>query len=325
MNGEITFAKKAFNLEDTMKDLPIDLKQLKYFIHVAELGSFTQAANYLDVAQPILSRQIRRLETTLGKSLLIRTGRGVTLNDSGKVLLEYSRQIMSLIDQVHDELIQGTLSGNIAIGIPPTLSRILSVPLTKKFREKLPEAKLIITESMTSTIEEKIADGRLNMGLLYNSNRSQDLDLKVLASENLYLIAPRNFPLKNYTTLSLEEASEIPLILPSYPNTFRKLIELEMTKSSLKPQVILEMNSINTIIELIVEGLGCGILSQKIIDTLNTEDQAKIKAVCMPSLKSKLYLATSNKHNITKTQKLTQEIILEVIHQYFPSNIPLEP
>ena len=69
-------------------DLPIDLKQLRYFIHIAEFGSFTKAADYLDVAQPLLSRQIRRLETTLGKSLLIRTGRGVTLNDSGKILLQ---------------------------------------------------------------------------------------------------------------------------------------------------------------------------------------------------------------------------------------------
>lgn len=300
-----------------MQHLPIDLKQLRYFIHVAELGSFTQAANYLDVAQPILSRQIRRLEITLGKSLLIRTGRGVSLNDSGKILLQYSRQIMALMEQVHDELIQGSVSGSISIGIPPTIARILSVPLTKLFRQTLPEARLIITEAMTSTIEDRIAEGRLNMGLLYNSSRSQDLDLEVLASENLYLIAPKSFQIKPTDTLSLEDIKDIPLILPSFPNTFRKLIELEMTKVSLKPNVILEMNSINTIIELIVEGLGCGILSKKILYTLRPEDRHKLQAICMPSLESRLYLATSNKRNITKTQSLTQKVILEIVDQYF--------
>lgn len=300
-----------------MNQLPIDLKQLRYFIHVAELGSFTQAANYLDVAQPILSRQIRRLETTLGKSLLIRTGRGVTLNDSGKILLQYSRQIMALMEQVNDELIQGSLAGSISIGIPPTLSRILSVPLTKLFRQTLPDAKLIITEAMTSSIEDRIAGGQLNMGLLYNSNRSQDLDLEVLASENLYLIAPKTFQFPKKNALSLNEIKDIPLILPSYPNTFRKLIELEMTKASLKPNVILEMNSINTIIELIVEGLGCGILSQKIISTLSQDDQTKVQAIKLPCLESKIYLAYSNKRNTTKTQSLTQKVILDIVDEYF--------
>lgn len=300
-----------------MKHLPIDLKQLRYFIHVAELGSFTQAANYLDIAQPILSRQIRRLETTLGKSLLIRTGRGVSLNDSGKILLQYSRQIMALMEQVHDELVQGSLAGSISIGIPPTLSRILSVPLTKLFRQILPDARLIITEAMTSTIEDRIAGGRLNMGLLYNSNRSQDLELEVLASENLYLIAPKTFKLPEKSSLFLADIQDIPLILPSYPNTFRKLVELEMTKVALKPNVILEMNSINTIIELIVEGLGCGILSQKILYTLSLEDQSKLQAIRIPCLESRLYLAMSNKRNITKTQSITQKIILDVVDQYF--------
>lgn len=300
-----------------MNQLPIDLKQLRYFIHVAELGSFTQAANYLDVAQPILSRQIRRLETTLGKSLLIRTGRGVTLNDSGKILLQYSRQIMALMEQVNDELIQGSLAGSISIGIPPTLSRILSVPLTKLFRQTLPDAKLIITEAMTSSIEDRIAGGQLNMGLLYNSNRSQDLDLEVLASENLYLIAPKTFQFPQTDALSLNDIKDIPLILPSYPNTFRKLIELEMTKASLKPNVILEMNSINTIIELIVEGLGCGILSQKIISTLSQDDQTKVQAIKLPCLESKIYLASSNKRNTTKTQSLTQKVILDIVDEYF--------
>lgn len=298
-------------------DLLIDLKQLRYFIHVAEFGSFTKAADYLDVAQPLLSRQIRKLETTLGKSLLIRTGRGVTLNDSGKILLRYSREIMALMEQVYEELIQGNLAGNISIGIPPTLARILSVPLTKVFREILPDAKLIITEAMTSTIEDRITTGRLDMGLLYNSNRSQDLELQILATENLYLIAPKAFHFKQSTALSLQEIENTPLILPSYPNTFRKLIELEMAKVGLKPNVILEMNSINTIIELIVEGLGCGILSKNILLTLSKEDQNKLQAIKLPCLESSLYLATSNKKNLTKTQETMQKIILKLIKHYF--------
>lgn len=298
-------------------DFPIEIKQLRYFIHVAEFGSFTKAADYLDVAQPLLSRQIRKLETTLGKSLLIRTGRGVMLNDSGKILLQHSREIMFLMSQVHEELVQGNLAGSISIGIPPTLARILSVPLTKVFRQTLPDARLIITEAMTSTIEDRIATGRLDMGLLYNSSRSQNLELQVLATENLFLIAPISLQLENSDALTLEILKNIPLILPSYPNTFRKLVEFEMTKTGLKPNVILEMNSINTIIELIVEGLGCGILSKKILTTLSKDDQAKLQAIKLPSLESRLFLATSNKKNTTKTQETMRKLVLKLVEDHF--------
>lgn len=300
-----------------MNNLPIDLKQLRYFIHVAEFGSFTQAANHLDVAQPILSRQIRKLETTLGKSLLIRNGRGVSLTDSGHILLQYSREILTLVGHVYEELVQGNLSGHISIGIPPTLARMLSVALTKKFHTAMPEARLIITEAMTSAIEDRIITGRLDMGLLYNTNRSQELDLQVLAKENLYLIAPKEYQFGDKKELRLQDIAGLPLILPSYPNTFRKLIEVEMTKSGLKPNVILEMNSINTIIELIVEGLGCGLLSRKILNTLSEDDRNKIQAICVPSLESRLYLATSNKRMITKTQTTMLQIIHGLINEYF--------
>lgn len=300
-----------------MKNLPIDLKQLRYFIHVAEFGSFTKAAHHLDVAQPILSRQIRKLETTLGKSLLIRNGRGVSLTDSGHILLQYSREILTLVGHIYEELVQGSLSGHISIGIPPTLSRLMSVSLTKQFHSAMPEARLVITEAMTSTIEDRIITGRLDMGLLYNTNRSQELDLQVLAKENLYLIAPKEYQFGNKTQLQLKDVADLPLILPSYPNTFRKLIEVEMTKIGLKPNVILEMNSIHTIIELIVEGIGCGLLSHKILNTLREEDRNKLNAICIPSLESRLYLATSNKRMITKTQTTMLQIIHSLINEYF--------
>mgnify|MGYP001309531684 CR=1 FL=1 len=309
------------DMRKAMKELPIDLKQLRYFIHVAEFGSFTQAANHLDVAQPILSRQIRRLETTLGKSLLIRNGRGVSLTESGHTLLQYSREIFTLMDHVYEELVQGNLSGHISIGIPPTLARMLSVKLTKQFHSAMPEARLVITEAMTSTIEDRIITGRLDMGLLYNTSRSQELDLQVLAKENLYLIAPKEYQLGEREELQLHDISDLPLILPSYPNTFRKLIEVEMTKAGLKPNVILEMNSINTIIELIVEGIGCGILSKKILNTLSVDDRNKLQAICIPSLESRLYLATSNKRMITKTQTTMLQIIHSLMDEYFNNPI----
>src|SRR5690625_7264949 len=83
----------------------MDLKQLKYFTKVAELGSYTRAAEVLNVAQPVLSRQIRRLETELHQNLFIRHGRGVTLSDAGHTLLEHSRLILQQLTQAEEDKI----------------------------------------------------------------------------------------------------------------------------------------------------------------------------------------------------------------------------
>src|SRR5215208_4163183 len=80
----------------------MDLRQLEYFVRVAELGSFTRAAVALDIAQPALSRQVRLLEVELRQTLLVRNGRGATPTESGKVLLEHGRGILHQITRVRE-------------------------------------------------------------------------------------------------------------------------------------------------------------------------------------------------------------------------------
>ena len=100
----------------------MDLKQLKYFTQVAELGSYTRAAEVTHVAQPVLSRQIRKLETKLHQNLLIRHGRGVVLTDAGRTLLAHSRIILQQLEQAQEDLSlsEGKLTGHINLGLPPT-------------------------------------------------------------------------------------------------------------------------------------------------------------------------------------------------------------
>ncbi|MDD2874588.1 MAG: LysR family transcriptional regulator, partial [Azoarcus sp.] len=95
----------------------MDLRQLEYFVHVAELGSFTRASIALDIAQPALSRQIRLLEVELRQNLLIRNGRGVTTTEAGKLLLEHSRGVLHQIERAKEELarIRGASSGRVAV------------------------------------------------------------------------------------------------------------------------------------------------------------------------------------------------------------------
>ena len=101
----------------------MDLKQLEYFMHVAEFGSFTHASRYLKVAQPALSRQVRALEVELRQTLFARNGRGVTLTETGMRLLEHARGILQQVQRARLDLEQqrGAVTGRLVIGLPPSL------------------------------------------------------------------------------------------------------------------------------------------------------------------------------------------------------------
>ena len=149
----------------------MDLRQLEYFVRVAELGSFTRAAVALGVAQPALSRQVRLLEVELRQNLLVRNGRGALPTEAGKLLLEHGRGILHQVERAREELgrIRGALAGRVAIGLPPSVAKVLAVPLIRECRKRMPEATLSISESLSLGMQESLVSGRLDIALLYNA------------------------------------------------------------------------------------------------------------------------------------------------------------
>ncbi len=170
----------------------MDLKQLAYFVQVAELGSFTRASAILNVAQPALSRQIRQLEVKLRQTLRNRNGRGVTLTEPGKRLLEHGRGILHQVDRAREDLeeMRGAPVGHAAIGVPPTVGRLLSAALVTEFGKHFPKATLGIVEGLSTYVGEWLSSGRIDVGLIYNPVPSPHIDSWPLVSEPLYLIGP---------------------------------------------------------------------------------------------------------------------------------------
>ena len=168
----------------------MDLKQLEYFVRVAELGSFTRAAIELDVAQPALSRQVRLLEVELRQTLLVRNGRGAVPTEAGKLLLDHGRGILHQVERAREDLgrLRGGLAGRVAVGLPTSVARVLTVPLTRAFREALPEARLSISEGLSGSLQEGLASGRLDIVVLYNAQPSRELDITPLLEEPLLLV-----------------------------------------------------------------------------------------------------------------------------------------
>jgi len=165
----------------------MNLRQLDYFVHVAELGSFSKAALVLDIAQPALSRQVRGLETELRENLLLRNGRGVALTDAGKRLFDHSVAILRLVAHAREDLgaSRDEARGRVTVGLPPSIGRQLTLALVDRFRQQFPVARLAIVEGLSTHIVEWITSGRVDVGLAYNPEAQSGLEITPLLQEPL--------------------------------------------------------------------------------------------------------------------------------------------
>ncbi len=291
----------------------MDLKQLEYFVRVAEMGSFTRAAIALDVAQPALSRQVRLLEVELRQSLLVRNGRGATPTEAGKLLLEHGRGILHQVERAREELgrVRGALAGRVALGLPPSVAKVLAVPLIHAFRQHMPEASLSITEALSTGMREALGSGRLDIALLYNATAGADLEVTPVVAESLYLVQarPSGKAAAPSRAVPLREVARLPLVIPSRPNAIRMLVESEMANHGLKPTIALEIDGVSSILELVADGTGSAILSRNAIQTSARPQAFTLRPIGSPPLRSQLSLAVSSLRPATLTQQATVDLI----------------
>lgn len=303
----------------------MDLKQLEYFVRVAEMGSFTRASISLDVAQPALSRQIRLLEVELRQSLLTRNGRGAVPTEAGNLLLEHGRGILHQVALTREELSasRGSLAGKVSIGLPPSLSKLIIVPLALEFRKHLPQAQLTLTEGFSVLMHEGLRVGNLDMAVLYNPDQSPELEMSMLHEDELSLISPAAATATTKAraravaakpqSVSLSDVADLPLILPSRPNAFRILLEGEMMSIGKRPNVILEVDGLNAILNLVKEGLGHAVLPSYTLSNFDNAAPFSVKSIHSPTIKSQLMLIWSARRPTTQTQKKAMEIVSQVV------------
>lgn len=301
------------------EDQGVDVKQLFYFVRVAELGSFTRASIVLDVAQPALSRQVRLLEVEVRQNLLVRNGRGITLTEAGKVLLEHSRGVLHQMERLREELsrVRGSLAGSVAIGLPPTLGRILAVPLTRAFKQLMPDATLSINEGLSKTMQESLLTGQLDIGLLYNAFPTPGIELRPLLQDELLLVQRRDAECEEPTEepVELADLAGYPLVIPGRPNAIRMHVETALVNINVQPRIAMEVNSVATILDLVADGVGNAVLSRHAVTTAAQPERFVLRRIVNPGLFPLLSVATAADRPATSTQQATLEILERVARE----------
>ena len=298
----------------------MDLKQLEYFVRVAELGSFTKAAIALDIAQPALSRQVRLLEVELRQNLLTRNGRGALPTEAGKLMLAHGRGILHQVERAREQLgrVRGALAGRVAVGLPSSLARVLTVPLTRAFRAEMPDATLSISEGLSVAMQESLVNGRLDIAVLYNTQPGSEVDISPLLEEDLLLVQARlpgllGDPDPEPGPVTLKDVAQLPLVIPSRPNAIRMHVESEMANLGCRLKIALEIDGVSAILDLVADGAGSAVLSRNAVASSVRPSAFTVRTIVQPALRTKVSLATSAFRPVTLTQQATLELIRRTI------------
>jgi len=292
----------------------MELRQLKYFLCVAELGSFSKAAIKLAVAQPNLSRQIKSLEEELKAPLFHRNGLGTVLSEAGKRLENYARGILSSVEQASNEIsaMHASPGGTIAIAMPPSIGWVLTVPLIRRCRQEFPDIALHVVDAFSGHVMEWLSNGTIDIGVVYNAPRHSSLLCEPLLKEDLVLLGPIADP-EGVGAGAVEAArlAALPLILPARPHGLRVLLDRTLARAGLTPRVELELDAMASTLTLVEDGVGYTVLCAAAVRHLLDAGRIRAWPITAPRITRQLMLATSPQ----RPQNMAARTILKLIRQ----------
>ena len=289
----------------------MDLRQLRTFSCVAELGSLSKASDTLRVAQPALSRQIKLLEHELRAELFTRNGRGMVLTDAGRLLLARTAGIVRQIDQVRDEIQSagGPPSGRVVLGLVPTVSCVISARLARRTVDKYPGISLCIVESYSGHLMEWLHRGEMDLALIYGPSSDLHLTVQSLGRDTIVAVGPRGSGLAQKKQVDIGWLLRQRLVLPSHSHGLRALIEHAAAKKKLKLDVKLEADSFRVLTSLVEEGLGYTLLPPSSVRNEVAAGRLETAAIAKPAPMRELTLASPIDHPGSTAITLITELL----------------
>jgi len=293
----------------------MNLRRLKYFVKIVDIGSLTQAAEVLHIAQPALSQQVATLENELDQQLLIRTKRGVTPTEAGKILYSHARTILRQCEQAQLAVVNAgqVLTGQVSIGLAPgTAASSLTMPLLQTVREQFPEVLVYLHENSGSSLNEKVMNGQLDMAVLYDRSPTAGITSIPLLKEELYLVGTTTCPGQH---VDLAAVAEMNLFLPRDYSAVRKRVDEAFSLRRLSARIIGEIESIATLTAAVSSGMGVTVLPESAARALVTSTNAWMARISSPTLNLPLSLNVSSRQPLTPSAQAVKNILLSLLNR----------
>jgi len=236
----------------------MELRQLRYFLTIAREGTYGRAAEVLSVAQPALSRQIKKLEDEIGADLFVRHAHGVSLTPLGSTLRERAEHIVDEVMAVTRlAKTSASPSGCMKISVSPGTAEILAYPLSQMVAHRFPELRCEIVSMLMPARAELVREGKVAFAVMNASEPIEGLEMIPLMREQLCLIHRANDIRFPHPSVTIEEIADIPLVIggPSKAGV-RSILDRAFLASGLEFKVAAEVNTAGASKVLVLEGLG---------------------------------------------------------------------
>jgi LysR family transcriptional regulator, nitrogen assimilation regulatory protein len=287
----------------------MDLRALRYFTHVAELRSFSKAAAQLRVAQPALSRQVRKLENELGVELIERAGRQIALTEAGRLLLQRAHSIMLQVSQAADDVRShdADLIGSAALGVSPATCEVLGPIIIEECAKTYPKLRLNFIEGFSGFIIDRLVNEDLTLCILHNPPRQRSIEVEPLLSEPMYLVGPGAKASALHSVNTRLSLQSLPLILPNRTHGLRTLIDRALAGRHIN--VAYQVDGYTLTKALVAAGQGYTILPYSAIQRQVEAKQFSAVPLRRPQISWTLSLAYRTDQRTSRVVGALREVI----------------
>ena len=234
----------------------MELRQLRYFVRVLELGSISRAALDLELVQSALSQQISRLESELSTRLLQRTSKGVVATEAGMAFFREAQLTLRHADQAVRAAQLSRLTGAVSVGLASTSAAVLGLPLMRSMRERYPDVRLHMVEGMSGHLTSMLNSRQLDLTILFDTQAARRWSVLPLVEEKLFLIQAKSDGVKPAARTRMADLKDVPLILPTGTHGLRNALDAAFLRAKFKPQLAAEIDSLAMTMAAVEAGLG---------------------------------------------------------------------
>ena len=292
----------------------MDLKQLQLIAELADAGSFSKLCAARGVAQSALSKQLSALETEFATKVFYRTGRGVVLTEFGQSILPRVQALLHEAQLLKDEVASraGVPSGRVRLAIQASLTQAWVGELFRRVKQEYPLIELRLMEGFSGSIEESLATGRADVGVLARYDGHIAKSDEPLRTDELFFIAPAGDPLAANATFRFRDLEGVPLVLPGVPDGLRPALEAAARKAGIELKVDLEVDSLTAMKEIVAEGAGYSVLSRQAVTIELQMGRVSVSELVEPGITRTLVLAISSHRPLTSAGRVIANLLREL-------------
>ncbi len=293
----------------------MELRQLRYFVKIAELGSLSRASRALHIAQPALSQQMAQLEAELGQQLLTRMSSGVRMTEQGEVFMRHAQRVLRQIDDIPAAVasLEKNPAGTVRVGLAQTTASHYALLLADAVKERFPAIQLEFFDEISSHIPARLDSGRFDMGVIVNDEDAVLLDALPLMDEQLFVVSHAGQEPRT-KSVNAKQLSRLPLSIPATGLGVRPVVDAFLAQAGLNlPEPRVLANSMNLMRGAMVAGQAHGVMPWAAV-AQELAAGTLVATPITPLLSRRVHLCTARDAALSLAARAVHKLLLQTVH-----------